>query len=106
MDLDPAAKWICLSSSIIETLQAHSASAPRSAGYIDDRVGSPIGVGPTADGIDAIVHTLTKPLGAADLIATPCARSGEMVADAARPVVDVTARWGVLDRGSGAGGVR
>ena len=97
---------LTISSSIVETLLAHAASAARGAGYIDDRLGGPMGVGPMADDIDASVHTLIELLGYPALIATPCARVREVVANAARPVADVTARCGVLDRGSDAGGAR
>jgi hypothetical protein len=62
---------LTLDSATLETLLKHAASASRLVGYIDDSVNGALAVGPLADRIDAIVHTLSELLGNPGLIAAP-----------------------------------
>jgi hypothetical protein len=62
---------ITLDTAVLETLREHAASAARLVSYLDDGIDSASAVGPLADYVDEIFHTLSELLGNPHLVAAP-----------------------------------
>jgi hypothetical protein len=62
---------VTLDTAVLETLREHAASAARLVSYLDDGVDSASAVGPLADHVDEIFHTLSEILGNPHLVAAP-----------------------------------
>jgi len=94
---------VMLDSSILESLLQRAASAARRVGHIDDGVFT--AVGPLADDIDRIVHTLTELLGS-PLIAAHDTGDGSTSAGGGAAREAAGTRAGALTFGVAAGGAR